>query len=109
MASAAGKLSQRSSTARDCLSESEKRPVTPPMVKVFEGQTRPDVGKPRVLYSFAQDSPHSTNLPHGVTTKPSVQARQLLNPQPKSRFQETLSDIKESGYLRNKLTRLGKL
>ncbi|KAI6660857.1 EF-hand domain-containing family member B-like [Oopsacas minuta] len=105
--SAAGKLSQRSSTARDCLSESEKRPTTPPLVKLFEGQTRPGVGKPRVLHSSAQDSPHSNKLPHGVTTKSSLQARQLLNPQPKTRFQETLNDMMESAYLRNKLTRLG--
>ena len=103
----AGKLNQRNPTARDCLSESDKRPTTPPLVKVFEGQTRPDVGKPRVFHSFAQDPLHSNTTAHGVTTKPSVQAKDLLNPIPKTRFQQTLNEMNEAGYLRNKLTRLG--
>ena len=96
---AAGKLTSTSDLAELCM-KPEERPDSPDVVRKFRATYRPDVEKTRIFYGKAHD-PHlkwAANMTHGVSTRPSIVAGELINPMPKTRFQQGVADKKESMY-----------
>ncbi|XP_051722172.1 EF-hand domain-containing family member B isoform X2 [Ctenopharyngodon idella] len=69
--------------------------VTPPVVRKFVSSARPPVGTVRVFHGKANDPDIASTLVHGVNTKSSINAGSVINPAPKTRFQERLRQLQE--------------
>ncbi|XP_022098378.1 EF-hand domain-containing family member B-like isoform X2 [Acanthaster planci] len=93
-------------TTRDCLDI--ERVQTPDQVKKFRNFTQPEPQVRRVFYGKALDPDVASTVNHGVKTKASLFAGDLINPDPKSRFTQRLEDKKESSlYLSKQKAPLG--
>ena len=96
---AAGKVTETSDSAANCMKPVD-RPDSPDIVRKFRASLQPEAGKMRIFYGKAND-PHlrwAANMTHGLNTHPSFVAGELLNPDPKTRFQQGLFNKKESVY-----------
>ncbi|XP_071791853.1 EF-hand domain-containing family member B-like [Asterias amurensis] len=105
---AAGKLiTMAGETTRDCLNI--ERVQTPDQVKKFRNFTQAEPQVRRVFYGKALDPDIASTVTHGVKTKPSVFAGELVNTDPKSLFTQRLADKKESSlYLSKQKAPLGR-
>ncbi|KFP78324.1 EF-hand domain-containing family member B, partial [Apaloderma vittatum] len=83
-------------------------PVTPATVQKFRNTTNPAPGVERIFYGRADDPDTAAHLTHGIKSRPSPSAASLINPLPKSNFQQKIQDKKESIYLSNRQAPLGK-
>ncbi|XP_051722171.1 EF-hand domain-containing family member B isoform X1 [Ctenopharyngodon idella] len=92
---AAGKLIPVGDRTKSCLQEITPRTVTPPVVRKFVSSARPPVGTVRVFHGKANDPDIASTLVHGVNTKSSINAGSVINPAPKTRFQERLRQLQE--------------
>ncbi|XP_021244584.1 EF-hand domain-containing family member B [Numida meleagris] len=106
--SAAGKLFPTGDTAARCLTEALPRPVTPAIVKKFRNTTNPAPGAKRIFYSRADDPDIAAHLTHGITSGSSVAVVSLVNPLPKTDFQQKIQDRKEAIYFSNREAPLGR-
>ncbi|XP_049323534.1 EF-hand domain-containing family member B [Astyanax mexicanus] len=95
---AAGKLIPLGDRVQTCLQELTPRPVTPPMVKKFLSSNRPEPGAIRVFVGRANDPDIASSLVHGISTRSSITAGSLVNPLPKTRYQEKLRELQEVTY-----------
>uniref|UniRef100_W5L6V7 EF-hand domain family, member B n=1 Tax=Astyanax mexicanus TaxID=7994 RepID=W5L6V7_ASTMX len=95
---AAGKLIPLGDRVQTCLQELTPRPVTPPMVKKFLSSNRPEPGAIRVFVGRANDPDIASSLVHGTSTRSSITAGSLVNPLPKTRYQEKLRELQEVTY-----------
>ncbi|XP_071943653.1 EF-hand domain-containing family member B-like [Antedon mediterranea] len=103
----AGKLiTVRENTAKDCLSI--PRVETPDTVKKFRNFTHAEPQVRRVFYGKANDVDIASHLTHGVPTSGSLQAGNLVNPDPKTLFNQRYLDKKESLYANKQRAPLGK-
>lgn len=94
----AGKLfNVTGETSGDCL-QIARKPTKPETVKKFRGTTQPEAGKERVFYGRANDPDIASQISHGVSTKTSFVAGDLVNPTRKSHFSQRMLDKKESLY-----------
>ncbi|XDV39555.1 hypothetical protein PO909_008782 [Leuciscus waleckii] len=105
---AAGKLIPVGDRTKSFLQEITPRPVTPPVVRKFVSSARPPVGTVRVFHGKADDPDIASALVHGVNTKSSINAGSVINPTPKTRFQERLRQIQEIAYATNQKAPLGR-
>lgn len=104
----AGKLFDVSGqTAGDCL-QIAQRPLRPEAVRKFRGTTQPEAGKERVFYGRANDPNIASHINHGVSTRTSLVAGDLVNPTRKSLFSQRMQDKKESLYASRKNAPLGR-
>jgi len=90
----AGKLFNGGDTARQCL-KNPLRPNTPEEILKFRGSTQPAPGKTRIFYGRHGDPDIASHLTHGINTKPSYVAGQLVNPKPLSYFKFRLNEKRE--------------
>jgi len=105
---AAGKSFGLGGTAQDCLSI-EIKPRTPEFVHKYRCTTQPAAGKRRIFYGRYNDPAIAECLSHGISTKPSYVAGQLVNPNPKSFFTHRLDEKREdSVYASRRRAPLGK-
>lgn len=76
------------------------QPPSPEIVRRFKATYSPGYGKNRVYHGKAYDPEQTVAeiMTHGVCTQSNGDVRQLVNPLPKSRFQQHLIDRKESIY-----------
>ncbi|XP_027013483.2 EF-hand domain-containing family member B [Tachysurus fulvidraco] len=95
---AAGKVLPQGDRAQACLQEISSRPETPPVVKKFLNSTHPEPGTSRVFFGKANDPDIASSLVHGISTQPSIDAGPLINPPPKTCYQERLREIQEAIY-----------
>ncbi|XP_074538949.1 EF-hand domain-containing family member B isoform X2 [Halichoeres trimaculatus] len=93
----AGKLIPVGDSVKDCLQETA-RPPTPPVTRKFRNSTQPDPGAIRVHRGKANDPDVASTLVHGICTKSSLSGKSLLNPPPKTLFQQKLEELSEAGY-----------
>ncbi|NWJ10505.1 EFHB protein, partial [Crypturellus undulatus] len=105
---AAGKLFPTGGTAASCLTEVLPRPVTPIIVKKFRNTTNPAPGVERIFYGRADDPDVASHLTHGISSRSSLAAALLINPLPKTNFQQKIQDRKEAIYLSNRQAALGR-
>ncbi|XP_077086069.1 EF-hand domain-containing family member B [Siphateles boraxobius] len=105
---AAGKLIPVGDRTKSCLQEITPRPVTPPVVRKFVSSARPPVGTVRVFHGKADDPDIASALVHGVNTKASINAGSVINPAPKTRFQERLHQCQEIAFATNQKAPLGR-
>ena len=103
---AAGKLVSTGDSTSDCLAAQHEDSV-PATIKRFYDTTRPEPGKARVHYGKSHDSKIPYEITHGVNTRPSLVAGDLVNPIPKTAFHQRMEDQKESQYLSKKKAPLG--
>uniref|UniRef100_A0A3B4G1A5 EF-hand domain-containing family member B-like n=1 Tax=Pundamilia nyererei TaxID=303518 RepID=A0A3B4G1A5_9CICH len=96
----AGKLIPPGDSVKICLRE----PTTPPVVRKFRNSNQPGPGTIRVHTGKANDPDVGSTLVHGVITK----SESLLNPSPKTLFQQKLQELSESVYASNKKAPLGR-
>lgn len=85
------------------------QPPSPEVIRRFRATVRPDAGEMRVFYGKAKD-PHlvwAKEMGHGINTQPSFFAHELVNPRPKSLFQQRMLDRKESHYASHQVAPLG--
>jgi len=98
---AAGKITATGDKVATCIKPPDDgRPPTADVVRKFRATVRPDAGEMRVFYGRAAD-PHQVwakEMNHGINTQPSFFARELVNPEPKSLFQQRKLDRKEAHY-----------
>ncbi|XP_013907187.1 PREDICTED: EF-hand domain-containing family member B [Thamnophis sirtalis] len=104
----AGKLIPIGETAASCLTEILPKPITPPVVQKFRNTSNPPTGKERVFYGRANDPDIASYLTHGITTVLPENASPLINPPPKTCFQQKIKEKKESVYLSSCQAPLGK-
>ncbi|KAM8758491.1 EF-hand domain-containing family member B [Rhynchonycteris naso] len=104
----AGKIIPIGYRVATCLTERLPRPITPPEAKKFFNFRYPPAGAERVFYGRANDPQIAPYLTHGIKSKISIQAKELINPQPITTFQQKIKDKKESIYFSNQRTPLGK-
>ncbi|XP_061101005.1 EF-hand domain-containing family member B [Conger conger] len=104
----AGKLIPIGDSAETCLRETTPRPITPPVVKKFANSSRPGIGAVRVFHGKAHDPDIASTLFHGKNTKPPVTGGLVINPVPKTLYQQKLRQLQEAGYFTNKKTPLGR-
>ncbi|OXB68884.1 UNVERIFIED_CONTAM: hypothetical protein H355_015127 [Colinus virginianus] len=83
-------------------------PVTPAIVKKFRNTTNPAPGAKRIFYGRADDPDIAAHLTHGITSGSSVAAVSLINPVPKTNFQQQVQDTKEAIYFSNREAPLGR-
>lgn len=86
------------------------QPPSPEVIRRFRATVRPDAGEMRVFYGKAQD-PHlvwAKEMSHGINTQPSFFAHELVNPRPKSLFQQRKIDKKEGLYASHVRAPLGR-
>ncbi|XP_043922168.1 EF-hand domain-containing family member B [Protopterus annectens] len=95
---AAGKLIPVGERAAGCLAEIVPRPLTPPVVKKFRNTTHPKPSTSRIFYGKANDPDIALHLVHGISTRTSLSAGSLVNPPPKTLFEQKLLDRKEFKY-----------
>ena len=69
--------------------------------------TQPEAGKQRVLHSFAADPPTAKEISHGISTRTSLQAADLVNPASKSPFQHLMQEKSEHIYASKQTAPLG--
>jgi len=103
---AAGKLMTSGDCAKDCLLI-RAGAKTPDNVAKFRGYTQPPAAMPRIFYGRANDPDTPKRVVHGVITKPSMFAGDLVSPPPKSLFSQRLKDKKEALYASRKNCPLG--
>ncbi|XP_005744137.1 EF-hand domain-containing family member B [Pundamilia nyererei] len=103
----AGKLIPPGDSVKICLREVE-RPTTPPVVRKFRNSNQPGPGTIRVHTGKANDPDVGSTLVHGVITKAPLTSESLLNPSPKTLFQQKLQELSESVYASNKKAPLGR-
>ncbi|WAR11450.1 EFHB-like protein [Mya arenaria] len=107
----AGKLTATGDKVVTCLKPpSDGRPPSPEVIRKFRATVRPDAGEMRVFYGRAKD-PHrvwATEMNHGISTQPSFFAKELVNPRPKSLFQQRMLDRKEGHYASHITAPLGR-
>ncbi|XP_043117646.1 EF-hand domain-containing family member B-like [Puntigrus tetrazona] len=104
---AAGKLVPVGDTTKTCLQEITPGALTPPVVRKFVNSARPPIGTVRVFHGKANDPDTASTLVHGVNTKSSINAGSVINPAPKTRFQERLRHLHEINYQKAPLGRSG--
>ncbi|XP_036926739.1 EF-hand domain-containing family member B [Sturnira hondurensis] len=104
----AGKVIPIGYRVATCLTEKLPRPITPPEAKKFFNFRYPPAGAERVFYGRANDPQIAPYLTHGISSKISVPAKVLINPQPITTFQQKIKDKKESIYFSNQRAPLGK-
>ncbi|KAL9958296.1 hypothetical protein ACROYT_G035296 [Oculina patagonica] len=103
----AGKLFNVSGeTSGDCL-QIPQRPTRPDTIRKFRGTTHPEAGKERVFYGRANDPDFASRIVHGVNTKSSLVAGDLVNPTRKSLFSQRMLEKKEGLYASRKNAPLG--
>ncbi|XP_036414117.1 EF-hand domain-containing family member B [Colossoma macropomum] len=95
---AAGKVIPLGDRAKACLQEITPRTATPPVVRKFLSSTRPEAGVIRVFFGKANDPDIASTLVHGISTRPSITSGSVINPQPKTRYQERLCELQEAIY-----------
>ncbi|NXG40568.1 EFHB protein, partial [Psilopogon haemacephalus] len=84
-------------------------PLTPAIVRKFRNTTNPAPGCERVFYGRADDDPDvASHLTHGITSPSSLSAALLINPLPKTAFQQMIQDKKEAIYFSNRQGPLGR-
>ncbi|KAF4102758.1 EF-hand domain-containing family member B isoform X2 [Onychostoma macrolepis] len=105
---AAGKLIPVGDTTKTCLQEITSGTVTPPVVRKFVNSARPPVETVRVFHGKANDPDIASTLVHGVNTKSSINAGSVINPAPKTRFQEWLRHLHEINYANYQKAPLGR-
>ncbi|XP_064300369.1 EF-hand domain-containing family member B [Phalacrocorax carbo] len=106
--SAAGKLLPTGDTAASCLTEVLPRPITPATVRKFRNTTNPAPGVERIFYGRADDPDIAAHLTHGIESHSSLSAASLINPLPKTNFQQKIQDKKEAIYFSNRQASLGR-
>ncbi|XP_074006884.1 EF-hand domain-containing family member B [Numenius arquata] len=106
--SAAGKLFPAGETAASCLTEVLPRPITPTTVRKFRNTTNPAPGVERIFYGRADDPDIAAHLTHGIESRSSLSAASLMNPLPKTNFQQNTQDKKEAIYFSNRQAPLGR-
>ncbi|XP_049654862.1 EF-hand domain-containing family member B [Accipiter gentilis] len=106
--SAAGKLHPTGDTAASCLTEVLPRPITPTSVRKFRNTTNPAPGVERIFYGRADDPDIAAHLTHGIESRSSLSAASLINPLPKTSFQQKIQDKKEAIYFSNRQASLGR-
>uniref|UniRef100_A0A673GL21 EF-hand domain-containing protein n=1 Tax=Sinocyclocheilus rhinocerous TaxID=307959 RepID=A0A673GL21_9TELE len=104
----AGKLIPAGDRTKTCLQEITPGTLTPPVVRKFVNSARPPVGTVRVFHGKANDPDIGSTLVHGVNTKSSINAGLVINPAPKTRFQERLRQLQEINYATNRKAPLGR-
>ncbi|KFV63072.1 EF-hand domain-containing family member B, partial [Dryobates pubescens] len=104
----AGKLLPTGATAASCLTEALPRPNTPAAVRKFRNTTNPAPGVERVFYGRAGDPDLASHLTHGIASRPSPSVASLINPLPKTTFQQMMQDKKEAIYFSNRQGPLGR-
>nr|XP_055067357.1 EF-hand domain-containing family member B [Misgurnus anguillicaudatus] len=105
---AAGKLIPVGDRAKTCLQEITPRCETPPVVRKFVHSANPAVGSVRVFHGKANDPDIASAIVHGVSTKSSIGAGSVINPAPKTRFQDRLRQLQENIYATNQKAPLGR-
>ncbi|NXX47045.1 EFHB protein, partial [Tricholaema leucomelas] len=105
---AAGRLLPSGDRAASCLTEVLPRPVTPATVRKFRNTTNPAPGVERVFYGRADDPDVASHLTHGITSPSSLGVASLINPLPKTAFQQMIQDKKEAIYFSNRQGSLGR-
>ncbi|XP_076135699.1 EF-hand domain-containing family member B [Alosa pseudoharengus] len=103
----AGKRIPFGDRVKTCL-ELASRAITPPVVKKFLNTTRPEAGVIRVFYGKANDPDIASNQMHGVITRKSITSGSLINPAPKTRFQQKLQQLDEALYATHQRAPLGR-
>ncbi|NXX83725.1 EFHB protein, partial [Urocolius indicus] len=106
--SAAGKLLPAGDTAAGCLTEVLPRPITPTTVRKFRNTTNPAPGVERIFYGRADDPDIASHMTHGIETRFLHSAASLINPLPKTTFQQKIQDKKEAIYFSNRQASLGR-
>ncbi|NXA22500.1 EFHB protein, partial [Ibidorhyncha struthersii] len=106
--SAAGRLLPTGDTAAGCLTEVLPRPITPTIVRKFRNTTNPAPGVERIFYGRADDPDIAAHLTHGMESCTSLSAASLINPLPKTNFQQKIQDKKEAIYFSNRQAPLGR-
>ncbi|NXK23364.1 EFHB protein, partial [Arenaria interpres] len=106
--SAAGKLFPAGETVASCLTEVLSRPITPTTVRKFRNTTNPAPGVERIFYGRADDPDIAAHLTHGKESRSSLSAGSLINPLPKTNFQQNIQDKKEAIYFSNRQAPLGR-
>ncbi|XP_069874490.1 EF-hand domain-containing family member B isoform X2 [Dipodomys merriami] len=104
----AGKVKPVGYRVATCLTEKLPRLITPPEAKKYFNFRYPPPGEERIFYGRANDPQVAPYLTHGISSKSSISARTLVNPQPISKFQQLIKDKKESLYLSNQRAPLGR-
>ncbi|NXA14159.1 EFHB protein, partial [Sapayoa aenigma] len=104
----AGKLHPAGGTVASCLTEVLPRPVTPAAVRKFRNTTDPAPGAKTIFYGTADDPDIATHLTHGIKTYSPFSVASLINPVPKTDFQEKMQDMKEAIYSSNREAPLGR-
>ncbi|KFP98309.1 EF-hand domain-containing family member B, partial [Leptosomus discolor] len=104
----AGKSLPMGDTAASCLTEVLPRPITPTTVRKFRNTTNPAPGVERIFYGRADDPDIAAHLTHGIVSRSSLSAASLINPLPKSNFQQKIQDKKEAIYCSNRQAPLGR-
>lgn len=97
---AAGKLTISGDTTALCMKPKDDRPPSPDVIRRFRATVCPDAGQMRVFYGRAED-PHrqwAAEMTHGVNTKSSATSGELVNPDPKTLFNQRKFDRKEDIY-----------
>ncbi|KAM9436225.1 EF-hand domain-containing family member B [Clarias gariepinus] len=95
---AAGKVLPQGDKAGACLQEVTPAPETPPVVRKFLRSSYPEPGSIRVFFGKANDPDVAGTLVHGITTRTSIDAGSVINPPPKTRYQEKLRELNEAIY-----------
>uniref|UniRef100_A0A671WIF7 EF-hand domain family, member B n=1 Tax=Sparus aurata TaxID=8175 RepID=A0A671WIF7_SPAAU len=103
----AGKLKPVGDRVETCLQE-EARPRTPPVIRKFRSSNQPEPGAIRVHQGKANDPDVASTLVHGINTKSSLSARSLLNPPPKTLFQQRLQELSEAVFASSQKGPLGR-
>ncbi|NXA51958.1 EFHB protein, partial [Nothocercus julius] len=83
-------------------------PITPIIVKKFRNTTNPAPGFERIFYGRADDPDVASHLTHGISSRSSLAAALLINPLPKTNFQQKIQDRKEAIYWSNRQAALGR-
>ncbi|XP_025933931.1 EF-hand domain-containing family member B [Apteryx rowi] len=104
----AGKLIPTGDTAAGCLTEVLPRPITPIIVRKFRNTINPAPGVERVFYGRADDPDIAAHLTHGFGSRSSLATALLINPLPKTNFQQRIHDKKEAIYFSNRQAALGR-
>uniref|UniRef100_A0A8C7NYC9 EF-hand domain-containing protein n=1 Tax=Oncorhynchus mykiss TaxID=8022 RepID=A0A8C7NYC9_ONCMY len=104
----AGKLIPVGDRAKACLQEISPKPQTPPVVRKFLNTTRPGAGAIRVFHGKANDPDIASTLVHGVSSQASISGGLVINPPPKTIYQQRLQQLSEAGYSTNQKAPLGR-
>lgn len=104
----AGKVFAKGYGTKECLVTPPTGRVTPDIVKHMRGVLRPEPGLPWELPQRTGEPPVNPDLSHGIKTASSLKAAHLVNPFPKTRFQQARVDRKEAVYHSSKTKPLGK-